>query len=159
MPSYSWTIIRPAAAPATERAPFVFADEAGLLNPDFGYDIMVFPQLDMTWTPRNDALSLADSFARRLLTPRGKLWAHPNYGFDLLDYLNSIITKTDLHAIQSGIEAQGEQDERIFSVAAKVTYYLATQLLKVAASVTSEVGPFSMVLQVTSLTTDIIVEA
>lgn len=158
MISYSWTLALPAAPTSTALGDTIFSDEALQTESDFGFDIVVFPTLDMTWTPRRDAVALADAFLRRLFTPRGRLWAHPNYGFDIRDYLNDEINRDTLNAIKAGCEAQAEQEERIFAARARVSYDLATEKIQVSVGLESAAGPFSLVLSVASLTTDILLE-
>jgi phage baseplate assembly protein W len=159
MPSYSWTLTAPTAptGPAGS-AGFIFADEATLDAPDWGFDITTFPTLDMTWTPRRDAFALADALLRRLFTPRGRLWRFPTYGIDLRDYLNDDITRDTLSAIKSDVEGQLEQDERVAFVDARVSYDARDERVIVQLAVDSAVGPFSMTLSVTEVSTTILVE-
>ena len=77
MPSYSWSLsLEPSSE--TPVASTVFSNEAAVEPPDWGFDILTMPNLDMTWAPRRDHLVLADAIVRRWFTPRGRLWAHPD---------------------------------------------------------------------------------
>lgn len=158
MPSYSWTLSIPAAAPGTALPGYVFADEAASEAPDFGFDILTLPDLDVTFTPRRDVLVLADAFARRLFTPRLSLWAHPGYGFDIRDYLNDEVTLKTLAEIRSGAEAQAEQDERFYAAVVRVGYDGNREAIILRAQLRTEIGPFALTLAVDKLTADITVE-
>lgn len=159
MPSYSWTLSIPVAPTDPALADVVFADEATTEPVDFGFDILALPDLDVSFTPRRDVAMLADAFARRLFTPRGRLWAHPNYGFDVRDYLNDTMTRDTLQQIKAGCEAQAEQDERFFATSTRVAYDARREALYIQILLQTEAGPFSLVMNVTSLTADIVVEA
>lgn len=153
LPFYVGNPVFPAlSSSAVER----FFDETA--GTDFGFDILTIPDLDVSFTPRRDSMLLADVFARRLFTPRGRLWRHPNYGFDVRDYLNDEVTVETLSAIKSGVEGQAEQDERFVSAIADVSYNRSTEKLSLRVSLRAASGPFTLVVGVTKLTTDLLVE-
>lgn len=156
--TFTWTLAPPAPAGLLIGSP-VFSGEGEAAAPDFGFDVLVLPDLDTSFTPRRDTAAVADAFARRLSTPRGTLWDDPNYGFDIRDFLNDEVTPGLLAAIRSGIEAQAEQDERIFACTASVEYELSTETLRIRARLLADAGPFGMVFEVSTLATNILVEA
>lgn len=131
------------------------ADLAG----EYGFDVLTIPDLDGTMTPRQDAVVVADAIARRLITPLGKLLDHPNYGFDLRDFLNDELDRTTLQTIRAGVEAQAEQDERVFNATAVVKFDPNTETLSVSMQCEGAEGPFNFVLAVTELTAQLFVEA
>jgi phage baseplate assembly protein W len=123
---------------------------------DYGWDILTFPDLDVSFTPVNSARILSEALAKRFSTPTGKLFFHPDYGLDLREYLNSPMTDTLLIRIKSAVEIQAIQDERIFEALSTVSYDAASSTLLVQVDATSAFGPFSMVLAVTSVTVELI---
>lgn len=133
--------------------------ESDAVPADLGSDVLVMPDLDTTFTPRGDAVVVADAFARRLDTRRGTLWSAPNYGFFLRDFLNDVVTPDTLQQIRAGIEAQAEQEERILGLQVGVAYDIEDQVLVVRMQVVSDAGPFALALTISQLTTDVLVEA
>jgi len=154
MPSYSWTLSIPSPAVGTPSAPgLVYIGEADVEPPDWGFDILAFPSLDMTWTPRRDHVVLADAVLRRWFTPRGRLWAHPDYGMDIRDYLNDEVTIERLMTLKAEAEAQAEQDERILACQVRLSYDPREEKLTLKAALDSEAGPFGLVAAVTAVST------
>lgn len=147
----------PAALPAPSSSVFV---STALARPliDGGSDVLVFPGLDETFTLINDGRVLAEALARRLLTPRGTLPFHADYGFDLRNYVNESMTQDVLYRLKAAVERECELDERVLAASATVTYGYQTQALRVRVSVTTSNGPFKFVLNVTSLTAELLGE-
>lgn len=157
--SYSWTLSIAPASPSNPFADNFFASEAAQAPADFGFDVLTLPDLDLSFTPRRDAVILADAFLRRLYTRRGQLWSDQRYGFYILDYLNDQVTPALLAELIAGIEGQAELEERIASIRVRAQYRPADETLKLAIALQSAVGPFTLVLSVTAVTTDIFMEA
>lgn len=145
----------PSPAPSTT----VFVANA-LARPliDGGSDVLVFPGLDETFTLVNDGRVLAEALARRLTTPRGTLPFHADYGLDLRGYLNESMTQDVLYRLKAAVERECELDERVLTASATVSYAFGTQALGVRISVTTSNGPFKFVLNVTSLTVQMLGE-
>lgn len=131
----------------------------GQTTSDFGYDVSTFPSLDVSFTPRNDVSIVADAFARRLLTPRGMIWSDENYGFDVRDFLNDEVTQEMLQTIRAGVQAQAEQEERILAASVKVAYSYRLATLRLGVELSTDVGDFSLVMDVSKVRTDIFVGA
>lgn len=119
---------------------------------DSGSDVLVFPGLDETFTLVKDGRVLAEALCRRLTTPRGTLPFHPDYGLDLRSFLNESMTQDLLYRLKAAVERECELDERVVTASAAITFTPATQALRVRLSVTTGSGPFRFVLNVTSLT-------
>lgn len=118
---------------------------------DFGSDILVFPGLDVTMTAVTGTRVVAEAVAKRLITPRGLLWRHPNYGFDLRQFLNDVVDDALLFRIKDGVERQAEEDERVFSAQADVSFDSGSKKLSVKLSLQTNEGPFDLVLLITEL--------
>lgn len=98
---------------------------------------------------------VAEALARRLMTPRGRLIGYPNYGHDLTQFVNADMSERDLIAMQAGIKAECEKDERVESVS--VTSVLRSDgLMTIAIDVIGTKGPFSLVLAVSSVTVQLL---
>lgn len=97
---------------------------------------------------------VGEAIARRLISPRGSNVGDPTYGFDLTQYLNSDLSPTDVTLIQEGISAECVKDERVLD--ATVTVVLTGGVLIVTIFLQTAVGPFTLVLSVSSVTTQIL---
>jgi hypothetical protein len=97
---------------------------------------------------------LGEAIARRLQTPRGGLIDDPNYGFDLSGELNDDVTQEDVARMSSSIEAECLKDERVFGATATVVFANGTLLVTI--KLTDSAGPFLLVLQVTSVTLELL---
>lgn len=118
---------------------------------DYGSDVLVFPDLDETLTVVNDKRVLAEAMARRLITDKGAMAFHPNYGFNLRRYLNRPLRTPELAEIKAGVEDQCEEDERVLSAECAPEYDFATQTLRIPIEIETAEGPFTMVALVDSL--------
>ncbi|MET0403045.1 MAG: hypothetical protein ABW123_11610 [Cystobacter sp.] len=127
---------------------------------DFGADISTFPDLDaslaLSMSTSSVRKMVGEALCRRFCTARGALWAHPDYGEDLRAFLNEVITDEALHRCASAAELEAEQDERILSASAVVTYDAANEKLSLALEVETDVGPFEYLLAVDELTVTLI---
>lgn len=97
----------------------------------------------------NSALIVAQSSARRLITPRGAVLDDPDYGLDLRAYCNRGVTTQDLRALQTRCVAELVKDERVADVEVDVTY--AQSALRVQARITPadpSLAPFRFVFAV-----------
>lgn len=94
---------------------------------------------------------VAEALARRLMTPRGRLIGYPNYGYDLTQFVNADMSERDLIAMQAGIKAECEKDERVES-ASVASVLRSDGLMTVTINVVGAKGPFSLVLEVSAVT-------
>lgn len=159
--TYSWTFI---GTPAPTGAPTAYGlsystelsqDENDF---DFGSDILVFPDLDETMEPRTGAVVLGDALARRLTTPRGSLPFHPNYGFDLREYLNSEMTDEELFRCKADSELEVEKDERVLNADSSVSFDPSSETLTLVVRVEAEAGPFKLTIAASQATVSILYE-
>ena len=123
---------------------------------DFGSDIPVFDDLDETLTLQSGRRVLIDALGRRLLTDKGSLPFHEDYGIDVRNFLNTSITTDSLFTIKDIVERELEDDERVLSASTVVTYDTPTEALSFDVTIQTEEGPFAFTLVVTALTTQLI---
>jgi phage baseplate assembly protein W len=131
----------------------VFAQRLG--EEDFGEDVSTFPSLDTTFSTIGGFRVLAEALARRLMTPKGLLTFHPDYGFDLRQFINETIDDSVLARIKQGTIHEILQDERVADADATVTFTQATQTLTVTCQVVTAKGAFQFVLALSSVGVDL----
>lgn len=121
-----------------------------------GHDLSCVMDLDPLMVEVDGRLGLAQSIARRLITPRGGLIDDPNYGFDLRVFLNGDTdgSKRTIAIMAQGIEAECLKDERVQRATATVTFVAGT--LTVGINLVDGQGPFSLVLAISSVTASIL---
>ena len=123
---------------------------------DFGTDVSSYPDLDTNFGAITDLRAVGECCARMLETPRGSLVYAPDRGYDLRSFLNESVTQAKLDQVKRAIEQECEKDERVASAAATLVFTFATQTLDVSIQLTTNDGPFVLVLQVTAVTLTII---
>lgn len=123
--------------------------------PNFGTDISTFPALDTTFSTISGYRVLSEALTRRLLTRKGLLVFHPDYGIDLRAYLNEAVTDDMLFRLKTEALAEIQQDERVDSATASVTFDPTTSRLTLTFQVQTAAGPFSFVLGVSQLSVDL----
>ena len=116
---------------------------------DFGTDVSTFPKVDTTFSTISGFRVLAEALARRLLTRRGLLTFHPDYGRDMREYNNESIDDAALARLKQEAAQELRQDERVADADATVTYTSGT--LAVSCKVVTASGPFSFVLSLSKL--------
>lgn len=125
-------------------------------NPDFGTDISALPQLNFSL--KTAYANLAEAIGRRLITPRGGLFYDPDYGFDLRRYLNETWTESTELEVETLLVAELRKDPRIFDAVATIdaSNILATRRLSITIEAETDFGPFSLVLDVSAVTVEVL---
>jgi len=127
---------------------------------DYGTDVSTYRDgdLDPTFTLISGNRAVAEAIARRLETPHGGLLRYPDYGADLRGWLSRDFNDpiATLFGIKTQVEEQAEQDERVISAEATVTYDPTAQRLHIVASIELASGPFELVLSVTAVTVELL---
>jgi len=118
---------------------------------DFGTDVSTFPVPDTSFATITGFRVLAEALARRLLTPRGFLSFHTDYGTDTRLYVNEAIDDSTLARIKAEVAAELRQDERVHDADATVAFTPATETLTITCQVVTAAGPFSFVLALSKL--------
>lgn len=113
---------------------------------DHGTDIAGFAYLSPLFGLASGRVNLANALARRLTTPAGTLDDHPEYGYDIRQFLNDDFTPTKAAAVRASVKAQCELDERVQSV--RVDFSIVQGIATLRLSVEDDDGPFDLVLRV-----------
>lgn len=116
---------------------------------NYGLDVSTFPDLDPAYAVRSDPHIVAEAIARRYITPRGGLFYDPSYGYDVRQFLNSVITPGLASQIAVQCEAEAVKDERVLAATVSVVQgpgQLAT--LAIHTGLRLATGPFAFVLTV-----------
>lgn len=114
---------------------------------DFGTDLGCVFDLDPRCSEVSGRRLLAEAIARRLITPRGMLIDDPNYGIDVFDWLYEDVSKREIAALASAIQAECKDDERV--EAARVTIVAPPKGIgkyTIEISLEDADGPFDLVL-------------
>lgn len=90
---------------------------------------------------------VAEAIARRWLTPRGRLIAYPNYGFDLSQYINADMSDRDIAALRAAASAEAEKEETVDRCTCSAALDRLTGILTLTASVDTTKGPFTLVVK------------
>lgn len=103
---------------------------------------------------------VAESLLRRYMSRRGKLISDPNYGLDLVEWVqtNDLNGRNEL-ALQSEMYAEAKKDERIDDVTITVTSILnnAIKSIAIRLDVTLDNGDtFTLALSVNDVTVELI---
>lgn len=100
------------------------------LGTDIGFsddgDLILQPIGDMTTVTGRDCL--ITDLKNRLLTPRGDLWHHPEYGFDVYRFVHQENTDINRLELEQAIQTEVEQDPRVISCAARVVQWDSTDI-------------------------------
>ncbi len=123
---------------------------------DFGTDISAFPDLDPSFALVTGTEAYLQAIARRYVTPRGALWAHPTYGEDVRDWLLESLTTASMVDLKRVLEEQAEMDERTISARAVVSYDSAAERITFSVELETAEGPFVLVMGVSSLTAEVL---
>lgn len=130
---------------------------------DFGLDWSTFvggstPDLDPAFTEITGPQAVAETLARGLLMPRGRLVDindTQKAGFDLRRFLSVRVTPLVLLQIKAGVEQEAHLDERVDTANVTVAMNQATSTLTITIRGTTNQGPFELVATTTKLKTDI----
>jgi len=92
---------------------------------------------------------VGEAVARRWLIDRGTLIDDPNYGYNLLQFVNGELDTRALNDIAQNASTEAEKDERVLSCAVSCIFDGTT--LTVSGIVRTQAGPFTLVLSVANL--------
>jgi hypothetical protein len=123
---------------------------------DFGQDFSTFPDLSGGMALLKGGRVLSEALLRRFSTNRGELPFHPDFGFNLRDFLSEGLTDEQLFYLKASMEAEAEKDERIDQAVVDLTFNRSTQALTARLRLLTAVGPYSLTLLVTQLRTELL---
>src|SRR5690242_13471134 len=96
---------------------------------DFGSDLAGTTDLFPDMRETSGLACLADALYRRFITPRGRLYDDPNYGYDLTQFIDADVSPADIAQMQSNIRAECLKDQRVTVATASVTLTAADVLI------------------------------
>ena len=100
-------------------------------------------------------LVVAEAILRRWSSNPGSCPNDPNYGYNLTGLLSDDLSTADISRAQARASAEAQKDERVLQCQTTVTL-TAPGVLTVVGVVTTNSGPFRMVLAVTQLNTTLL---
>lgn len=92
---------------------------------------------------------LAESIARRITTPRGRLITDPNYGIDVRDWLLDSVGPGDLSRLCALLNTEISKDARVLNASTSASFVAGVLTLTVA--VADGQGPFKTTITVSSI--------
>jgi phage baseplate assembly protein W len=124
-------------------------------EPDFGTTLSCVNDFASDARMVSGFAVVGEAIARRWSTPRGRLIAYPNYGFDLSEYVNADMSPRDIAGLRAGAAAEAEKDERVERCS--VSAVLGTDgVLTLTALVQTTKGPFTLVVRASAVTVDLV---
>jgi len=123
---------------------------------DLGTDFAGVTDIDPSLTVVSGRLGLAHAVARRLTTPAGGLIDDPSYGFDTRLFVNATTKRSFL---EGRIAEECLKEERVSDVDVTVTFDTASSTLVLNIALTTADDTFSLTLNVTSLTAELLLAA
>jgi hypothetical protein len=124
---------------------------------DLGIDIAAITDIWPDFRLARGRTNLAMALLRRLRTPRGALAEFgddPDYGYDIIDQLNSEHTEAELAGIDAEVDGEVLKDPRVRSAEVETIFTRENNELSVTIDVLSGEGPFRLVLAVSDLTVE-----
>lgn len=126
------------------------------MSEELGITIRALPDIGDRLELISGNMAVAQAISFRLSTPRGSLWRHPNYGFDIRVYSSRAMTKTAKYRLESSINQEVLKDERVYKSAAKVDFDESNQKVTITLALLTKFGPFKLVLLASDTLVDII---
>ena len=135
-----------------------------VVNPALGSDLAGTNDLTAQMAESSGRRCLAEALVRRVLTPRGQLLDDPDYGEDLLAWLNDDVDANSIRRLASVLDAEWLKDERVIAADVVVQFVGESQVaaarsgivtnpnpgmlgvLVISATITDGTGPFLLVI-------------
>ena len=124
--------------------------------PDFGTAISCVTDVAGDGRTVTGFAVVGEAIARRWSTPRGRLIAYPNYGFDLTQYINADMSPRDIAALRAAAAAEAEKEETVEKCTVSATLDTISGELTLTAKVDTAKGPFLLVVVGSSVTLDVL---
>jgi phage baseplate assembly protein W len=123
---------------------------------DYGTDVRGIFSMGTRASFVSGRLNLGMALARRLITDRGTLLYDLDYGFNLRAYINAPMTPAIRSFVEGSTARECEKDPRVLQCAATVTWNFVTQVTPVSLEVTTDDGPFALVLSISQVNVQIL---
>lgn len=119
-----------------------------LITTNYGTDIVIGKVVSLNSGSKN----LITAITRRLSTLQGSLFYDPSYGYDVRQFINAEVDDQDIQQIETNVENQVQQDERVSSCRCSATFNYQTQKMRLEVQVTPFVDrTFTLILSVDKL--------
>ena len=103
---------------------------------------------------------LQNAIIRRLSTNRGSYWTDPEYGFDLINFVNESITEESIIRLPIEIRDEILKEERVQDCQVEITELSGSydnRIIKVKIYIVADtIGPFKFTLAIDSVTVKIL---
>jgi hypothetical protein len=129
----------------------------------FGTDVWIGPNaqgildLDPSLREVSGIDVLVQSVLMRITTPTGSAIDAPDDCFDMRRWISKGMTVAQLAQLKSLIQGQLLRDQRIISATVGVSFSFATSILTVTMAIQSSLGPFTLTLNVSAVTVQMLV--
>lgn len=123
---------------------------------NFGQDILVFNDVDSSFSPVSDGRVLGEALGKRFTTRRGTMPFHDDFGMDVRDWLNEAMTQDQLFRLKAAMEAEAVKDERVLGADIRLAFDSKQSSLTAKVEAQTSTGPYKLTLRVTDLTTELI---
>jgi len=125
-------------------------------EPDFGTAISCVGDIASDGRMVTGFRVVGEAIARRWSTPRGRLIAYPNYGFDLTQYVNADMSARDIASLRSAAAAEAEKEGTVDKCTLSAELDTVTGVLTLTAKIDTAKGPFLLVVAASSVTLDLL---
>lgn len=127
-----------------------------LITTDYGKDVLIGKVV----SPISGSKNLINALVRRLSTMQGSLFYDPQYGYDVRQFINAEVDDQDIQQIETNVENQIEQDERVSSCRCTAQFDYQTQKMRLEVQVTPFVDrTFTLILSVDNLTVKLLTDS
>lgn len=123
---------------------------------DYGTDLSCLTDLTPLCGETSGMTLFLQSLARRVTTRRGSVIDDANYGLDVRDYLQDELSAEKLAMISSEVGSELIKDERVLTAVCTTTFNQTTKALTLSITGDGSLGPFLLVLSVSSVTVQIL---
>lgn len=149
MPTFNWYLPSPTISGGRSSARVSVLEQLGL-----GTDVECLRYVGKKFVLVSGSRNVALAICRRLLTPRGRLFYDPNYGFDLAQYCNAEVSTNTMDEIRSGVEAEALKDPRVKDARCVVSWEPSATRFVVSLRGVTSAGPFRLVMGIASATVE-----
>jgi hypothetical protein len=124
---------------------------------DYGRDLSCITDLSPLMTEATGRDVVIEAALRRITTARGMAIDCPNDGTDVGSLLSHEVGAGDVARIRANVEGELVKDDRIFSASVvRMAFVAATGVLTMAIRLEDADGPFTLTVDVSSLTVQLL---
>ena len=126
------------------------------MSDPLGSDWLALNDIDVYGQICEGKACLGQDLLHRFTTPRGGLFYDTSFGKDLRVYLEESLTPERIAAIPGEVSQEAEKDPRVESAKTTVSYDTKTEKLTISITAATANGPFTLVLEVSKLTVELL---